>query len=222
MKILCVGCSFTNGYTGSLFPLGSYPYIIKENIKDSIVYNMGVGGGSNILSNIILEHAIAIIKPDFVVRQITFKERFAIRNNTDTIDFPSLIKRISDNYYVLDDIVLKKVFAYWSSSKIYHTGDQYTKKELEKIQKFFYKTFSESILDEIHDSVISKTERLLKDIPNVIFSWRTEDNLCRFPSVEESVGLNREYFSDFNGHFNRNGNLQIFEKIIKPEILKYV
>lgn len=222
MKVVCVGCSFTNGHTGSRAPYGSYPHIIKENVKGSIVYNLGIGGGSNIMSNMILESAINQIKPDFVVRQITLKERFAVTKKEKNIDLLDMLSPYGNDYFLINENKIRNIFAYWSSRKTYHTGTDYTPTELAKTQKFFYNMFTDTMIDELHDSIISKTEKMLSSIPHVVFSWRELDTLGKYPSVETTIGFEKENLSDFDGHFNIAGNTKLFEKIIKPEIEKYV
>lgn len=221
MKVVCVGCSFTNGPSGSGIA-GTYPHHIKSFFKSATVYNLGIGGSSNIMSNIILEKAIEEIVPDFVVRQVTLKERFMMLQDKNSFTINENIIKLEDNYYLLNDNNIRKHVAYWSSSKIYYTGLEYSIKDLEKIQKFFYKNFSDAMIQELHESILSKTEVLLKNIPHVIFSWRKLDSTGKYKSVEEMVGFERENLSDLAGHFNTIGNKKIFDNIIKPEMEKYV
>ena len=73
MKVVCVGCSFTDGLLQyQTKHNGTYPYILGRLLPEATIYNLGHKGSDNLFSLIMIEQAIKERKDIGHVSEMTF------------------------------------------------------------------------------------------------------------------------------------------------------
>lgn len=220
MKILCVGCSFTDGVVDKQ-PLyqQTYPYILSKELQDCTVYNLGHKASDNLFSYIVISQAIQKIKPDIILRQITSPQRFFMYKVDEVVNLIDFVINIEDNYNSID----KKKLQHFAD---FHTpttsaGKLHKPHTQNHIRDWNYKFYNQNLFGYQSDAYLRAGDELMKEnnITNITFSWFSHNKYKECLSIEELVGLKNEYFCDPQGHFNFEGNTLV-AKNIKQMILE--
>tara|TARA_B100001057_G_scaffold434325_1_gene463883 strand:- start:2435 stop:3349 length:915 start_codon:yes stop_codon:yes gene_type:complete len=90
LKIVCIGCSWTEGLASDIERTSSYPYSLFKKLKTMTdkkvsVYNLGIGGSGAKVHKNLFEYACTVIKPNIVIHQITDAHRVEIMSERDQI-----------------------------------------------------------------------------------------------------------------------------------------
>lgn len=222
LKIVCVGCSFTDGLVGNLSHTDTYPYQLSLLIPNSIVYNLGVGAASNFFAYQVIKTAIEKIKPDIIIRQLTRDARFHVYNHDiEKLDITNYITQLTDNYFFVDRPKLLQDSNFFTIST--STGKLYNLKLANTIHRYYFKYFHNQDIYELNKAVLLAGDHYLKDQRSLTFSWMTRDTYNDFWSVEDTIGFNKKYCYDTANHFNKTGNEQVAKYVFKHLIdKKYV
>ena len=215
MKIVCVGCSYTYGLvTRQPDYTKTYPYYLSKMFPNAEVYNLGIGAAGNMLIDIILEYAINSIKPNFVVRQITYPNRFfTFKKDPRNVGIENFIRQREKNYYDFYPQSLQKHFFYWTAKALVHSGSDYTFNQQKKIRKQFFANYPKEIIQYLSDTAVTNSEVQLKDIPNFFFNWNNDGKYKKFDTIENVIGHNEENIHDKSNHYNATGNKKVAEYI---------
>lgn len=218
MKILCVGCSFTDGWvTGIKDVTETYPYFLKTRIdkKNVEVMNLGVGGFSNIWIYKTMKDAIKNYQPDIVVRQITTPLRFGVYDVNKKWN-------LAQNRYVEEWEPGFKYLLRWplyEDSNIFtpttKLGGLYNKKQAEKIHKHHFAYTNPDIMMELNEAVLHAGDATLEGIKSFTFSWFERDVWKGCPSVETEIAFPKRYLVDAAGHFNKTGNIVLANWVLE-------
>lgn len=210
MNIGCFGCSYTNLSVGKITE--QYPHILRDVIPSANVYNFGIEAASNLQIATIVENIIQKIKLDFIIVQITHPLRFFNYTSQHKIDYSQYISKLKKRYNVFDKELLISD----------HNFDLITPSSSEDVYiKFLYGKMNKFVLQEIDNSSIIRMQKQIQHIPHYIYSHHGDDDL-QLPNVKNTVGFKHEYLKDEGAHFNVQGNTAIVEKMLLPEITKYV
>lgn len=227
-KIVCVGCSWTG-----LFSLNTqevtYPGLIKEQNPDFEVYNLGIGGANNFFINIVLEQAIEKLKPDYVVRQVTEWNRWMTYEAKVKLKFVEF----KPGYFQSDVKWYGHNVALWTpgscrdwSGAMAHPNYQDVE-YYDNIRLNHYKYMPDQFALELEEASLTKTEKLLQNIPHTILFWKNNTSRLantawwtKYPSVQRDIGFHNSV--DDGDHFLREGNIEVLDQLINPEMKKHV
>ena len=219
-KILCIGCSCTEGFAEHSYK-ETYPYIIKERHPDWGVYNLGLRGANNHFINIVLEQAIREIQPDYVVRQVTTWHRWMTYDDRINLHYDCL----EPGYWHSNLDAYGREAALWTASSLSHPiyNDA---KYYEKVRVFHYENMPMQFSFELEEAALTKTERLLETIPHTLLFWKDKtfklpnpDWWQHHPCVEREIGF--DDMVDEGKHFLKTGNDKVADLLLQ-DITKHV
>lgn len=215
MKIVCVGCSFTDGVViGQPSYKHTYPYLLYESLSKCTVYNLGHKHSDNLFSYIVIKQAIEVLQPDIIIRQITSPQRVFQYKVDKKVWIFDYIRQNEDNYFTIDRGILSPNVHFFSSTG--STGRLFLGKQ-DKVRKYYYKHANENLMGYQSDAYLHAGDLLMQknNVRNVTFSWFNSNihNGCK--SIENLVGFDKKYFCDEQGHFNKQGNLLVAKQIKK-------
>lgn len=214
MKIVCVGCSFTDGVvTEQPSYKHTYPYLLYKSFNNSTVYNLGVGSFSNFWIYKMMKDAIREINPDIIIRQITTPYRNGVYDVNKKWNLTQYIRHMEGSYLCLNkhDLYNDSLFLTPSAPK----GKLYDNKIKQKIYNNFYKFTCPDIMLEMNEAVLLAGDQLLENKNSLTFSWFAKDARKDCLSIEKEIGFDQRYFCDPAGHFNAEGNEKVSEWVRK-------
>ena len=181
MKIVCVGCSFTDGMLpGIMSYKDTYPYKLLQYFPKATVYNLGISGGSNYLTYRVMDQAIRYYLPQIVVRQVSPSIRFFAYNMEKKLENKSLVnyaeKKPGKNYYLMDKNTYKEDFQIFTPNTK-RKGSLYDPPTSEKIHKMFFKYIHPDIFTEQSKAFLLAGDAVLNNFKgrHVTFSWFERD-----------------------------------------------
>lgn len=223
MKILCVGCSWTEE-TGTTGEEETYPWLLRERFPRADVYNFGLRGANNVFINMILRMALRDIQPDYTIRQVT---GFA-RGMAAPEAIPLKFKQVADRYWILDRAYYFHNIVFWTAANISHIGweDVYSLKE----KRAFFNNFIDGTHYEyklrIDEGALLLSNHLLKDCAHTTMFWKDDREKLLSQelwhdaiAVETDIGF--EHAIDEGAHFDRVGNTLVAD-MLQPRIEPYV
>lgn len=227
MKIVCVGCSYTDGWVDGIMSYkDTYPYKLLQYFPNATVYNLGIGGGSNYLTYRFMDQAIDYYKPDIVVRQITTQNRFFAYNMEKKLENKALVKHAvekpGENYYLINRNTFKKDCQIFTLSTI-GKGRLYNSSTSEKIHKMFFKYIHPDIFYEQDKAFLLAGDAVLNNFKgrHVTFSWFERDRHLNNPCIEDTIKFKNEYVLDEGYHFTPAGNEVLAKNVYDMITEKY-
>ena len=213
MKILCIGCSYTNGRVKNQKKVEhTWPYILYNNTNYT-VYNLAEAGTNNIFNTRVLEIALEKINPDIVFYQYTLPYRFYFYPSTIDHNIFDYIENIDRYYYLRKDLDGKYFF--FGPSFYKYEYPKFFIDNPEKVKKFFYKYFQNDTLRYFEKINQKHTLELLKNYNTIYINWYRDQefncNIC----IEDDVGFHKDNIVDTSNHFSYTGNKKIVDFIEK-------
>jgi hypothetical protein len=213
IKVVCVGCSWTDGFEEFSYK-ETYPHIIKERHPDWKVYNLGLRGANNFFINMVLEQALRDIEPDFVVRQVTTWNRWMTYDDRIQLHYDEL-----EPGYWHSNLDAYSNTVMWTAGSLCHPN-YYDAKYYDKIRQHHYEHMPEQFSLELEEAALTKTEKLLRDTPHTLLFWK--DNTSKlanpdwwkyYPCIERDIGFSDAV--DSGKHFLRDGNTKVADLLIE-------
>lgn len=230
MKIVCVGCSWTDSVLHiSPDETHTYPHIIKEHYPESEVYNFGLSGGSNALISVILDWVLENIKPDVVIRQYSSWNRWQYCKNEKALEYIRY-DEMEPGYFKLERKSISEQFISWTANKVSfpeHHKHEYSQKEMDNMHRTFCNHNTFEMVTYMEEAIYFRTQAQLQNVNNIQFFWRDyskarlSNHWSHLPVIQNQP-WHDDHTIDEGGHFGRSGNELLFENIINPELKKYV
>ena len=214
MKVVCVGCSFTDGLLQyQTKHHGTYPYILGRLLPEATIYNLGHKGSDNLFSLIMIEQAIKEIQPDVIVRQVASPQRFFIVKPDINVNFFEFVKNIVLNYNALDKKKLQHFINFFTPTT--GVGKLYDEKTQDNLRNMHFRYHNLMLSQYQTDAYLNYGDILMEQnkIKNVTFSWLKNNKYKDCVSIEETIGFNENYLCDPQGHFNAEGNALVAEQV---------
>lgn len=211
MKIVCVGCSYTDGHvTGIHTHKDTYPYQLQQLIPNSKVFNLGIGGGSNFLAYRLMERAIYEIKPDIIIRQITTPYRHQYVNTN--IEFENnlfdWITGMDKRYWVMHRKYYNPHLCIFTSTTNGIQSKLYNERTRQKLHTSYYKHTHHEVMEQYDRAFLLAGDVILDNvgIDNITFSWFNNNKHNNCTSIEETLGFPDTFILDKGMHMNGKGN----------------
>ena len=207
MKIVCVGCSFTDGRVTGIKSVDElYPYSLQQLLPGYTVYNLGFQSASQFFIYKMMKDAIEQLNPDIIIRQITPPYRSFMYNTDKKLNLMEHVKEEAPNYFSVDRGIYNDVRMFNYSSTI---GNLYSEREARRSHAAYYKTTHPDIMFEQSEAFLLAGNKLLEGQKSITFSFLNSSTYLDYPSIENVVGFNNDYLVDAAGHFNNIGNRKL-------------
>jgi len=215
MKILCLGCSYTNGRVKNQKIIEhTWPYILCKETGHT-VYNFAESGSNNIFNTRILEENIVSLNPDVVIYQIVQPNRFYFYPDTTTHDIWKYVESMENFHYLRKDLD-GDFFFFGPSYHKYAYPSSYISNP-EKTKNIFYKYFQDDMIQYIEKINMEHTLKILSNTKTILINWYKNQTFNCDICVEENIGFADENICDSSNHFSLSGN-QKLAKLLKEEL----
>lgn len=247
MRIVCVGCSFTEHWTGNWgekgpitsppwtepWPIGySWPANLAKLYPQHEIYNIGMSGTGYMWHHLMIQYALTVLKADLVLYQTSSVYRWhmhieeltlsSIKNMLNQHQFEGL-----PNLKVLPGNV-GEVFgirAYSGSDKVMITSKKFKN---EQVDDYLAMLKSNKVYLASYLSMIDKLNLPVKYFPIKNFSTVEKNNIGRSEpfriTQEEYSGFGempdkiKDKYLDSTMHFNELANEMLTDYILSDEV----